>query len=69
MKNWILSQCAKVLPHHRWAAVLFIQVWMWPQILDPHMPAGVGFSTIVTMLFCVVFNIIKMVNAYEDRDN
>lgn len=69
MKNWILTQCAKVLSYHRWAALLFVQIWVWPQILDPHMPAGVGFSTIVTMFFCIVYNIIKLVIAYEDRQN
>ena len=65
MKNWIALQWAKVPPHCWWATLLFIQIWLWPQILDPHMPAGVGFSTIVTMMFCVIFNIIKLVVAYE----
>lgn len=68
MKNWITTQFDKIPTYSRWIVLMFVQIWLWPQILDPRMPAGIGFSAIVTMAICVVYNFIKIVNAYEDRD-
>lgn len=65
MKNWILSQWAKATVHRRWIALMFIQIWVWPQLLDPHMPAGFGFSLIITMTVCIIFNAIKMVESHD----
>lgn len=69
MKNWLLTRLRGIPLHYRWSALLFVQIWVWPQVLDPHMSAGIGFSTIVTMAICVIFTMIKTINAYEDRDN
>lgn len=63
MKNWILTQWNKLSERQRWALLMFAQVWAWPQVLDPAMPAGFGFSLIVTMACAVVYNLVRVIDA------
>lgn len=46
-------------------AIAAIQVWVWPQIMIAKLPPGVNVSLFVTMVACIIYNLISIINAYE----
>lgn len=49
-------------------ALGFIQIWMWPQLFEAKMPANIAIPLFITMVVCLIFNVIRLVNAYDAGD-
>lgn len=49
----------------KWWVLAFTQVWMWPQVFDAKMPANIALPLAITMVACFIFNVIKLISAYD----
>lgn len=45
--------------------LLFVQIWTWPQLFFSKMEPNIGIPLGITMIVCIIGNVIKLVNAYD----
>jgi hypothetical protein len=50
-------------------ALAFAQIWLWPQVMSNDLSPSVGVSMTVTIMICLIFNLIGLVHAYERKDD
>ena len=67
MKN-MMSKIASMKRVYRLWATAFIQIWVWPQVMLAGFPPGFSISLGITMIICSIYNLICLINAYENGE-
>ena len=67
MKN-MMNKIASIKKVYKLWVLAFIQIWVWPQIMLTELPTGFSISLGITIIICSMYNLICLINAYEDGE-
>lgn len=67
MKEQITNKWKAWPRFHKLWVLAFIQIWVWPQVFDAQMSVGYALSMFITMMICVMYNVIQLTNAYDEQ--
>lgn len=65
MKDKIIAKWNNIKGKYKLVTALLAQIWFWPQLFYVDMPPNVGLPLAVTMIGCIMYNLIWWIDACQ----
>lgn len=65
MKDKMITKWNSIKRKYKLVTLLLAQIWFWPQLFSSDMPPNIGLPLGVTMIGCLMYNLILWVHACE----